>query len=72
MSWKFWLTGIISSVIIVLGFIGNGMAIYLLRRPKMKSAFNQLLIALCIFDTTFLLSNIPVTERALGSSKYTF
>jgi len=65
--WKYWITGVVSAIVIVLGCIGNLTAILLLQKPKMSTAFNQLLIVLCIFDTVFLISNIPTTELALQS-----
>ena len=67
--WKYWITGVVSAVVIALGCIGNLTAILLLQKPKMSTAFNQLLIVLCIFDTIFLISNIPTTELALQSRK---
>ena len=67
--WKYWITGVVSAIVIVLGCIGNLTAILLLQKPKMSTAFNQLLIVLCIFDTVFLISNIPTTELALQSRK---
>ena len=70
MTWKFWITGVISTILIILGFVGNSIAMYILRKPKMRSAFNQLLIILCIIDSIFLLSNIPTTVMALGLSKF--
>ena len=69
MTWKFWITGVISTILIILGFVGNSIAMYILRKPKMRSAFNQLLIILCIIDSIFLLSNIPTTVMALGLRK---
>ena len=42
------------------------MAIIVLSRPQMQSAFNQLLIALCFFDSIFLILNIPEDLQALG------
>ena len=68
--WKYWITGVISAIVIALGCIGNITAIVLLHKPKMSTAFNQLLIVLCVFDTVFLISNIPTTELALQSRKY--
>ena len=67
--WKYWITGVVSAIVIALGCIGNLTAILLLQKPKMSTAFNQLLIVLCIFDTIFLISNIPTTELALQSRK---
>ena len=69
MTWKFWIAGVMSSVLIILGCLGNSVAMFILRKPKMRSAFNQLLITLCIIDTIFLMSNIPTSVAALGSRK---
>ena len=68
--WKYWITGVVSAMVIALGFVGNLTAIFILRKPKMSTAFNQLLIVLCVFDTIFLLMNIPTTELAFQSRKY--
>jgi hypothetical protein len=38
----------------------------ILRGPNLRSAFNELLIALCFFDTLFLLSSITSATEALG------
>ncbi len=67
MLWKFWISGVVSSIFIIGGFVGNFIAMFILRKPKMRSAFNQLLIVLCVIDTIFLLSNVPTTVVALGS-----
>ena len=68
--WKYWITGVVSAMVIALGFVGNLTAIFILRKPKMSTAFNQLLIVLCVFDTIFLVMNIPTTELAFQSRKY--
>ena len=51
---------------IVFGIFGNGMAVLILRGPNLRSAFNELLIALCFFDTVFLISSITSSAEALG------
>ncbi|XP_059087359.1 FMRFamide receptor-like isoform X2 [Tigriopus californicus] len=66
MDWKWWLTGVVSTVILIIGFIGNVFAVIVLHGPKMTSAFNQLLITLCIFDTIFLVCNIATSLSSLG------
>ena len=58
--------GVISTVVCVFGLLGNVFAVIVLCGPKMKSAFNQLLIALCAFDTVFILCNIGVCVSTLG------
>ena len=48
----------LGSILIVFGLLGNIMAMVVLSRPQMQSAFNQLLIALCFFDSVFVVSNV--------------
>ena len=71
MRWKYWVPGVTSSCLITLGCLGNLLAIFILRKPKLRTAFNQLLISLCVIDTLVLLSNIPTTINSLGSRKFT-
>lgn len=66
MDWKWWLTGVVSTAILIIGFIGNVFAVIVLYGPKMTSAFNQLLITLCVFDTIFLVCNIATSLSSLG------
>ena len=70
MRWKYWVPGVTSSCLITLGCLGNLLAIFILRKPKLRTAFNQLLISLCVIDTLVLLSNIPTTINSLGSRKF--
>ena len=42
------------------------MAVIILWRPKLRSAFNQLLISLCVIDTIFLISNVMTAREAFG------
>ena len=42
------------------------MAVVILWRPKLRSAFNQLLISLCVIDTIFLISNVMTAREAFG------
>ena len=44
------------------------MAIVVLSRPQMHSAFNQLLIALCFFDSVFLVVSVCEAGMSLGFS----
>ena len=48
------------------GLLGNIMAIVVLSRPQMQSAFNQLLIALCFFDSVFLVVSVCEAGLSLG------
>ena len=64
------MNGIISACLEVFGLVGNLIAIWILRRPKMQTAFNQLLICTSVLDMVFLLSNAPNTIHALGSEVF--
>jgi hypothetical protein len=44
------------------------MAIVVLSRPQMHSAFNQLLIALCFVDSVFLVVSVSEAGLSLGFS----
>ena len=57
----------LGSILIVFGLLGNIMAMVVLSRPQMQSAFNQLLIALCFFDSVFAVSNVWQAGTSLGS-----
>ena len=56
----------VSAIFIVIGILGNAVAVLILHRPNIRSAFNELLIALCIFDTIFLVASITSSIEALG------
>ena len=61
------------SILIGCGLLGNIMAIVVLSRPQMQSAFNQLLIALCFFDSVFLVVSVSEVGTSLElSSKCLF
>ena len=64
------MSGVISACLEVFGIFGNIIAIWILRRPKMQTAFNQLLIVTSVLDMVFLLSNAPNTAHALGSEVF--
>lgn len=61
------MNGVNSLCFEIFGLVGNFVAIWILCRPKMRTAFNQLLIVASLIDMIFLLSNIPNTIHALGS-----
>ncbi len=53
---EFVVEGVLLSVVCVLGFLGNCLAIYVLLKPSMRGAFSTLLTALVSFDALFLVS----------------
>lgn len=57
--------GILVSMIGLIGIIGNICAVLVLRRPKLKDCFHQLLIGLAFFDTLYIIcGGINYTFRA--------
>jgi len=58
--------GIISLIFIFVGCIGNILAIIILHQKELRSAFNQLLMTLCMYDTIFLVSSVVASRDALG------
>ena len=52
------------------GFIGNLISILVLRRPEMKSTFNQSLVMLAVVDILFVISVICVHSLRLYLSHY--
>ena len=53
---NFWLEGVFLIVVAFLGIIGNFLASLILARKQMRNSFNILLVALALFDTTYLVS----------------
>lgn len=53
---NYWLEGVFLVVVAFLGIIGNFLASLILARKEMRNSFNMLLVALALFDTTYLVS----------------
>ena len=51
---KFWLEGVVQCGLSVVGVATNSVSIYVLSRRELSNTFNQLLIALAIFDISYL------------------
>ena len=53
-------------IVSLFGFTGNFVSALVLLQPQMRNSFNQLLIALCVSDTIFILCNVLNSGPALG------
>ena len=51
---SFWMEGVLLTTIGTIGLIGNTVSIIVLSKSQMKNSFNQLLIVLAAFDSTFI------------------
>ena len=51
---SFWMEGVLLTTIGTIGLIGNTVSIIVLSKSGMKNSFNQLLIVLAAFDSTFI------------------
>ena len=53
-------------VVALLGIIGNFLSSLILARKAMRNSFNILLVALALFDTTYLVSHVPYENHKLA------
>ena len=71
--YKFWCDGVLVSVVAVVGFVGNLMALVVLSRPKLRDVFHQLLFALACFDILYIVcGGINYTFRAFRAESDLF
>ena len=57
---RWWVIGLLSSIVSCLGLAGNMVSLFILTRKSMHSVFNYLLACLCAADTLFLISNLLI------------
>ena len=62
-SWFFRFDGLLVSVVGIIGFVGNSLALLVLSRPSLRDVFHQLLFALACFDILYIVC---------GGVNYTF
>ena len=54
-EFRFWVQGVLLTIVGTIGLIGNTASIIVLSQSGMKNTFNQLLIWLAAFDSTFII-----------------
>eukprot|EP00093_Oithona_nana_P006238 06238.XXX_21480_19025_1 [CDS] Oithona nana genome sequencing. len=52
---NFWVGGVVQTLSIIFGFVGNLVFIFILTRKELRNSFNLLLVALAMFDLCFLI-----------------
>jgi len=51
---NWWCSGVLVSIVGLIGFVGNTLALIVLSRPSLRDVFHQLLFALACFDILFI------------------
>jgi len=62
-QYRWWFDGLLVSVVGIIGFVGNSLALLVLSRPSLRDVFHQLLFALACFDILYIVC---------GGVNYTF
>ncbi len=73
-AYRFWCTGVLVSIVALVGLVGNLLAMVVLSRPKLRDdVFHQLLFALACFDLLYITcGGINYTFRAFDASSDVF
>ena len=66
----YWISGIATLSTACIGVLGNLLSILVLSQRSMASVFNHLLLALCLSDLVFLLSNLAMSPMVLHYLAY--
>ena len=53
---SFWIEGILTSLVAVLGIFGNTIVSFIISNKEMRNSFNLLLVSLACFDSTYVSS----------------
>ena len=56
---SFWIEGILTTIVAILGIFGNTIVSVIICKKDMRNSFNLLLVSLACFDSTYV-SAIPV------------
>ena len=51
---SFWIEGILTSLVAVLGIFGNTIVSFIISNKEMRNSFNLLLVSLACFDSTYV------------------
>ena len=56
---SFWIEGILTTIVAILGIFGNTIVSVIICKKDMRNSFNLLLVSLACFDSTYV-STIPI------------
>lgn len=51
---SFWVEGILTSIVALLGIMGNTVVSFIISNKEMRNSFNLLLVSLACFDSTYV------------------
>ena len=65
-QWRFWISGILTSITSLVGLVGNILSIITLMHKTMRNVFNNLMIVLCVADLLVIISSLPYSLKHLN------
>ena len=51
---SFWIEGVLTTLVAILGILGNTVVSFIISNKEMKNSFNLLLVSLACFDSTYV------------------
>lgn len=51
---SFWVEGVLTTIVAILGIIGNTVVSFIISNKEMRNSFNLLLVSLACFDSTYV------------------
>ena len=51
---SFWIEGVLTTLVAILGIMGNTVVSFIISNKEMKNSFNLLLVSLACFDSTYV------------------
>ena len=56
---SFWIEGILTTLVAILGILGNTVVSFIISNKEMRNSFNLLLVSLACFDSTYVSALLP-------------
>ena len=51
---SFWIEGVLTTLVAILGILGNTVVSFIISNKEMRNSFNLLLVSLACFDSTYV------------------
>ena len=59
---SFWIEGVLTTLVAILGILGNTVVSFIISNKEMRNSFNLLLVSLACFDSTYVSIRIFITS----------